>query len=302
MRASDFFLTDFDPAALNALGYALDGGYASGALKEGHIWNFADGNILATKTGSVFFSPYYTNTSAGTDLTSSGLTHYSDGVSSSNISDNSTSTYVQYYTYIAVDLGSGNAQAIGSLRLYISTAGNITAVNGRTLYGSNDSTNGVDGTWTPIYTTPSSGAAAGWNEFTVSSSAYRWYKIDGPNDGSAIWEWELLGASVNDATLIPSAVSVSSAPSRMTVYFLVYPVDTVTLGTDLKVRVSRDGGSNWSAFGAVAEVVAYDASYNLIKADFPASALPATGTSLKWELTTYNGKEIRVRAAALFVE
>lgn len=88
----------------------------------------------------------------------------------------------------------------------------------------------------------------------------------------------------------------------MTIYLLAQPLETITLNTDLKVEVSRDGGTNWSSYGNLRLVEAYDATYNLYKADFTAAVLPTTGTSLLWRLTSYNNMQINVRGAALFWE
>lgn len=313
MRASEFFPTaagGFDSAALNLLGYSLAGGYASGALKEGYVWNFSDGDILATKTGASYSADddrYVSGVSYGSDLCSGGAatasSQYSGFEASRAFDDN------------AATLWETNNATTGWLRYAFGVA---KIVNRATIQcwdfanrAPKDFTiEGWNGSGWVVLKTVTGSTGWGVREARVfdfeNTTGYTDYRINvtANNGGSNldIAECSMFTKTLTNATLIPSALSSSAAQSRMTVYFLVDPVGAFTLGTDLKIRVSRDGGVNWSGYGNVAEVAAYDASYNLIKADFPASSLPAAGTSLKWELTTYNEKELRVRAAALFAE
>jgi len=97
--------------------------------------------------------------------------------------------------WLAVDLGL--ASAIDTLRFmphYYQGA----MVKDFTLYGSNNSTNGADGTWTQIYVGTHENAKT-WQSFAVNSeAAYRWIKIVGNNSyradfvGAAIAELELI--------------------------------------------------------------------------------------------------------------
>jgi len=103
-----------------------------------------------------------------------------------------------------------------------------------------------------------------------------------------------LSSTPSDITLIPTAVTALTEPDDISIYVLHKAVDACTMGTDIKARVTIDNGSNWSNFGTWTELAVYDANYKLYCCNHNVSAL--TGTSVKWELTTLNGKNQRVRA------
>lgn len=104
-------------------------------------------------------------------------------------------------------------------------------------------------------------------------------------------------AQGGDMTLVPAAVTTAAHPSSVTVRFLHKAVDSVTYGTDLKLRVSTDNGSNWTNYGTITKLCAYDATFDLLEATFDTSGL--TGTSLKPEITTHNTKSQQVAGIAL---
>jgi len=128
---------------------------------------------------------------ATTDITSTSLTHYTDsGSTATNISDNNNATFVQTMTYIAVALG--RSAKVWKLRLnFNGTQGWADAMNGRKFQGSNDSTNGTNGTWTDLVTLASLGA--NWTDFVLASpDYYTMYRLTGGGTGSDIYcEWEL---------------------------------------------------------------------------------------------------------------
>lgn len=104
-------------------------------------------------------------------------------------------------------------------------------------------------------------------------------------------------AQGGDMTLIPAAVTTSAHPANVTLRFIHKAVDATTYNTDLKARVSTDGGSNWSDYGTITKLCAYDADYDLLEATFDTSSL--TGTSLKPEITTHNTKSQWLAGIAL---
>ena len=97
-------------------------------------------------------------------------------------------------------------------------------------------------------------------------------------------------------TLISNALTASSAPSTGFITVQADPVDSVTVNTDLKAFISRDGGSNYSevtlAAGATnSNFINYEGSVDI-------SSQPS-GTSMKYKVTTHNTKEIRVSGVVL---
>lgn len=76
----------------------------------------------------------------------------------------------------AVDLGSGVSKKITKLRILSRNSGGYMLKNFN-LQGSNDSTNGLDGTWSTVASLLQADNA-NWQEHSFSNSvAYRWYRI-----------------------------------------------------------------------------------------------------------------------------
>lgn len=114
--------------------------------------------------------------------------------------------------------------------------------------------------------------------------------------GNVNWTYNIVAPT--NMTLKNSAIAVGSAPSPITLDLIHTPVDSVTLGADIKVRASRDGGSTWSAYATVTTLCAYDATSNLLQAVCDMSTT-TSGTSVVYEITTYNTKQQRVQATGL---
>ncbi|MGB0670028.1 MAG: hypothetical protein ACPGNT_00905 [Rhodospirillales bacterium] len=125
----------------------------------------------------------------------------------------------------------------------------------------------------------------------LTSGATAWYSI------AEIEFYEMPDLGLSDITLVPNAVTLATAnPLDMSAYFRIEEVDAITLGTDLNLRMSIDGGTTWANATEV-EVGQYGTSDVLIRADADVSG--QTGNSLVWELTTANNKEVRVKQVAV---
>ena len=93
-------------------------------------------------------------------------------------------------------------------------------------------------------------------------------------------------------TLAPTAASLTTAnPTDLTAYVTFEPVDSVTAGTDIVMTASIDGGTT-DATGTWTLVGNIGASNKLYRVDFDVSA--QTGSSLIYEITTANNKNLRV--------
>lgn len=92
-----------------------------------------------------------------------------------------------------------------------------------------------------------------------------------------------------NVVLRSAALTRGSVPSKATLYIKHAPVDPTTMGTDIKVRVSRDGGTTWTGYLTPEILCADDATYNWLRVKADLSAI-GSGTSLVWEITTYNAK------------
>ncbi|MBU2562336.1 MAG: hypothetical protein KKF68_01620 [Nanoarchaeota archaeon] len=159
-------------------------------------WDLGNYSNLTSATNTIS-----SNSSAG-DLTNVGLSHYTDASQAGHIdgtlmSDDNTGTYIQTYSYIAVDFGS--LKNIKLLRMHSLNSVAYTSWTAGTLRGSTDSTNGVDGSWDTL--TSLSGLQApvsypGWsaNLTFANSNSYNWYKIDGitKTTNAVGTEWEMM--------------------------------------------------------------------------------------------------------------
>lgn len=103
----------------------------------------------------------------------------------------------------------------------------------------------------------------------------------------------LYRTGANNMTLIPAPFTPAGTPTRGDIYILHKAVDAVTLGTDVKIRATGNGGTDWSDYATISAVCDFDASYKFLKAS---ATLPVAGTQVKWEITTYNTKAQQVRA------
>jgi hypothetical protein len=101
---------------------------------------------------------------------------------------------------------------------------------------------------------------------------------------------------VSDMTLLGASQTANSAPSNARMVILHRPIDTVTLGTDCTLEISRDGGSTYDEFtltkeadygtiaGGVVEILTTD--------DLTLAA--TSGTSIVYRFKTLNSKDQRL--------
>ncbi len=319
--------------ALLGFRQAIGDALASGELVDGHQWTFTM-DELAIKTNAMWDSSgkYYHNLSTSTNIVDSCTAseesykivpaNANAGVSQSfNLSSQKTIEYIKLYLRNNTSItGSATVKlykATGTVGTDAKPTGSPLATSGEISLANFSSAGWV------TFTLPSPCTLSAGNYCVVFSMVSASGSFDGPGrtsvttshdgneaycDDGSTWNgrnsfdmlFELIeeSTSVTNVTLKPAAVTVALAPSDATLYFLHKAVDPVTMGTDLKVRVSSDGGSNWSDYGMPTELADYNSDYKLWRADFDLSSLPG-GTSLQWEISTYNTKEQRVRAVAL---
>ncbi len=313
-----------DQFALLCFRQAIADALASGELVDGYQWTFLS-DELATKTNAKYLvtANYYTNMSepvftdqgensmcTGGSAFASSAPHpaYSavkafDGVKTGDgfmwLATPTMPIWIEYEfpQHVIVDEYKIWPEALQVSRT--PTAWKLQYYDGSNWQDINSQT-GISG-WT-------AGTAKTFAFPNTATPSTRWRlyitNYGGDSNFCGIHEIEMLGQKQTTApaatnmTLTPSVVTAATAPSDATLYFLHKAVDPVIMGTDLKVRVSRDGGSNWSDYVTPTELADYSSDYKLWHADFDLSAL-ASGTSLQWEITTYNTKEQRVRAVAL---
>jgi len=118
------------------------------------------------------------------------------------------------------------------------------------------------------------------------------------NGGSGTINFDSLSINVPgtpaNMTLAPTAVTVTTAnPTDILGYVVIDPQEAITVGTDIVMTASIDGGTtdatgSWTKVGDVGTTELY-------RVEFDVSA--QTGSSLTYEITTANAKEIRYNAS-----
>ena len=101
-------------------------------------------------------------------------------------------------------------------------------------------------------------------------------------------------AGPTNVTLAPTAVTITTAnPTDILGYVVIDPQEAITVGTDIVMTASIDGGTtdatgSWTKVGDIGTTELY-------RVEFDVSA--QTGSSLIYEITTANAKEIRYNAS-----
>jgi hypothetical protein len=151
--------------------------------------------------------------------------------------------------YILFDLGSGNSKCFTGARLYMATG----ATNEGTwkYQGSNDNISYTDLSATFTWSNASSPLEVTWS----NSTAYRYLKLDCVTTGTATaWQEEIAfqAKPVTQAfsatgTLISTAETANAATTKVSGVILYQNTQgTATLGTDLKIYFTANGGTNWT--------------------------------------------------------
>ena len=120
-----------------------------------------------------------------------------------------------------------------------------------------------------------------------------WAAINQNNDTAcAELEYFVAGTPIN-MTLAPTATTLTTAnPTDLSAWIVINPQEVITAGTDIVMTASIDGGTT-DATGSWTKVGDITADgRELWRVDFDVSA--QTGSSLTWEITTANNKEIRL--------
>ena len=100
-----------------------------------------------------------------------------------------------------------------------------------------------------------------------------------------------------DITMQSNGFTAESAPSTIRAVVFEEDVDTVTINTDFKLYVSRDGGTNWSQI-TLADEGDYATGKQIWSGEVDVSGQPS-GTSVKYKITTHNTKQCRVHGISL---
>ncbi len=182
------------------------------------------------------------------DLTDTIWDHYSDCVTgpATNMSDNDIATYVQNFTYLAIELPV--VRKVYGLRLGLYNSAAKTELVGKVFQGSNDSTDGSDGTWTTLLTFTAAnlgsvGSIPKWSNLMDLEEVgeYQWYRITGnANNDNVVTQWEMFDAPFDVSDL--TGTSLYFDKSIITENLVDFPV-AIKLG-DNGIDVEEDSYEN----------------------------------------------------------
>jgi hypothetical protein len=204
---------------------------------------------------------------------------------------------------LQIDLGAGNATTVATYTITAGTGGAATVgPKSWTFDGSNDATS-----WTTLDTRT---GAANWSSAEVrsfalaaTSAAYRYFRLRvtaGIATGDyAIGALQAYGPSTTaNMTVCSTILPAVAMPLSAKLVARTKHVDTVTLGTDLIIQVSRDGGTTWTA-ATMTDRFAANAIHVLDSGVIDLSGQPS-GTSMQWCIETANNKMIEIHDIYLY--
>jgi len=99
----------------------------------------------------------------------------------------------------------------------------------------------------------------------------------------------------NNMTLISNATAAEAVPAKSRIVLFEEDVDAVTINTDLKAYVSRDGGTTYTQHTLVDEGD-YDTSKRILSTEAIDISGQPSGTSMKWKVETLNNKNLKLHA------
>jgi hypothetical protein len=268
---------------------------------DGFVDSLNDEAGIQTKTNATYDStndlyyPVLTAATYGSDFCTGGTATSSTqwaGMPPSQAFDNNASVRFAlasgYSTgWLKYDLGAGVTKIARKITLQ-------SYLNQCVLNWSLDGSNN-DSTWTNI----ASGTHGNNNDvetwYFANSTAYRYYRLNidsSIGNGINVSEMELMECTAeayyNNVTLESTTCAADAAPGNAQALFLVNPIQALTLNTDIKGYVSRNGGTNYTEF-TLALKETFGSGLLLYGSD---EAITTTsGTNMRIKLTSHNNKD-----------
>jgi len=106
-------------------------------------------------------------------------------------------------------------------------------------------------------------------------------------------------ANATGYTLISDSFTADEEPDEGRLTILLEEVNSITLNTDLKAWVSKDGGSTWKQ-ATLTEEGSYSSSIKVLQAigDLTSSGI-GSGTSMEYKITTHNNKNCKIHGTGM---
>jgi hypothetical protein len=209
--------------------------------------------------------------------------------------------------FVGKDWGSGNTKTITGVKVYASSDQGYIDGTGSSVtidvLGSNTTpSNSGDGTVLATVVSAMTDSTAQQEKltgFTETAFRFVWVRIT-PNTSCVMSfaEIEFFETNTLNMTLVSTAFTATSAPTKTVLGFQTIETGTVTINTDLKGFVSRDGGANYTSVSLVLKSTLGQTGtkyYECLE-----TALTSTsGSSLVYKITTHNTKDIQIHGVAL---
>jgi len=217
--------------------------------------------------------------------------------------DNDSGTHWQTATappeWLKYDFGSGNEKTITRYTLLDSSDTRYYPEDW-TLQGSNN-----DSDWDVLDTQTGENTSTKQTYTFSNSTSYRYYKLNvtKANGGAGdimVDEIEMMESiPPSNMTLISDTFTAEAVPSDARLIVFEEDVDAVTVNTDLKGYVSRDGGSTWAECTLVDEGD-YENGKRILsgQVDLTQSGI-GSGTSMKYKLVTANEKDLKIHGSSI---
>ncbi|MEJ8308820.1 discoidin domain-containing protein [Agrobacterium larrymoorei] len=273
-------------------------------VKTNAIYDATNDWYAPTKSGSASYSnPGGTGNRSSLITVSSTLA--ASGSPSALVDGSDTGSYATSVQAVSgknirFDFGAGSARYIAEMRWRQGTA---TTQGVFKWQGSNDGS-----TWTDIgseFTLHGGNVAVGSlyeslnTEIGKATSLYRYFQLLGVSGNSTdtfIREVEFkidtVVPSTNNMTLRSVAYAAAAVPTTGRVAVQLVETDAITINTDVVVRMSRDGGTTWAtATLALSQFLIGPKMYEATGINL---ASLGNGTSIKWEVSTANNKNVAV--------
>lgn len=134
----------------------------------------------------------------------------------------------------------------------------------------------------------------GWmDEIRISKGIARWTSNFTPPTA----EYSEIG-TIYDMILKSNSYTAQSTPTQSRLVLFEEDVDSVTVNTDLKGYVSRDGGTTYSQVTLVDEGY-YESGKRIISCNPLDISGQPSGTSMKWKVETVNTKRIKLHGTGM---
>lgn len=271
-------------------------------MKGGVADAFDDETGVATKTNATYDATndwYVPTSTAGSRIsgaTPSGLVN-----TPANINDNNTATIGSWagsdLTGVAINSRKLAQLDLGSVQTItkIEAVGYYQSVGANSLTGLYYSTDGVN--WTQlganlsVNQTPTTTSVTG----SVSARYVALILFAGSYSGATVNLQDLNAygvGTISNMTLRSVAYAAASVPTTGRIAVQIVETDTITPNADLIARMSRNGGTTW-ATGSLSVAHSLIGPKMLEAAGIDLTGM-SSGTSMIWEITTANGKNVAV--------